>query len=376
MPSPPVFVLNVHHDYACRRSGACCTAGWDIGVDQDVHDRVQAAFGAGAAGMPGPERLFVRGEEHPPGVVAFMARTEEGGCICLDRKAGNLCAIQRQLGHGAMPAACRHFPRVTLVDDTGVYVTLSHFCPTAASLLFRDDMGAVAALEDPPAFAGRTYEGFDARNTPPPFLRPGVVFDRVARRVWDRFVLDVLNRDAWLPGQALARVEEGARRLRAWTPRTGPLASVATGVLDRVLGEAAAIVLVDPERVAELFEAVASAVPPGLQRPALPAGGTVGLVSRVPADWAGLSRPVRRYLAARAFGAWSAYQGEGVLTETAVLAAALAVLHVEASRAVAAAKRPLDAGILLEAIRAADLLIVHLASPEHLVGALGAVERA
>jgi hypothetical protein len=31
--SSPVFALSIHADYACRHSGACCSAGWTIPVE-------------------------------------------------------------------------------------------------------------------------------------------------------------------------------------------------------------------------------------------------------------------------------------------------------------------------------------------------------
>ena len=77
-------------------------------------------------------------------------------------------------------------------------------------------------------------------------------------------------------------------------------------------------------------------------------------------------RPVSRYLAAKGFASWLAYQGHGVRTVVFSLAAALAVLKVEAARQSARVGRALDRDLLLEASRAADLLLVHLASREDL----------
>ena len=34
-----------------------------------------------------------------------------------------------------LPESCFQFPRRTLVDERGTFVTLSHFCPTAAAML-------------------------------------------------------------------------------------------------------------------------------------------------------------------------------------------------------------------------------------------------
>ena len=80
--------------------------------------------------------------EHDNGLTV-MALAEGGACVSFERGMGGAtsqCAIHRVLGHDALPSACRHFPRAAVTDDLGTFVTLSHFCPTAASMLFRDDV--------------------------------------------------------------------------------------------------------------------------------------------------------------------------------------------------------------------------------------------
>jgi hypothetical protein len=54
---------------------------------------------------------------------------------------------------------------------------------------------------------------------------------------------------------------------------------------------------------------------------------------------------------------------------------ALGVLRAEAARGCAEAGRALDAELLKEAVRRADLLLVHLADPEALARRLGRRER-
>jgi hypothetical protein len=75
-------------------------------------------------------------------------------------------------------------------------------------------------------------------------------------------------------------------------------------------------------------------------------------------------RPICRYLAAKVFAAWCAYQGRGLRTIVRSLAAALAVLRMEAIRQTGTAARVLDEALWVEAVRAADLLLVHLASAD------------
>jgi hypothetical protein len=82
--------------------------------------------------------------------------------------------------------------------------------------------------------------------------------------------------------------------------------------------------------------------------------------------WGGFSGPIKRFLAAKAFASWAAYQGRGILTVVRGVESALAQLRVEAARQCRDARRPLDADLLREAFRAADFVLNHLAVGEEL----------
>jgi hypothetical protein len=90
--------------------------------------------------------------------------------------------------------------------------------------------------------------------------------------------------------------------------------------------------------------------------------------------WPGFTLPLNRYLAAKAFASWTAYQGRGVLTIVRGLAAALAVVRVEAARKCRNAGRGLDAGLLRDAFRSADFILNHLAVGEDLADAWSLAE--
>ncbi|MFN7985813.1 MAG: hypothetical protein U0Q11_28550, partial [Vicinamibacterales bacterium] len=123
MSQPRIFALNAHADYACRHSHACCTAGWSIPVEE-------------------PKVALLGGQWLLPG--------DDGACPKLDRQDG-LCRVHRDHGELALPDSCRHFPRRSLIDDRGTFVSLSHFCPTAAQLLLEHD-APLAIVEQPAAF--------------------------------------------------------------------------------------------------------------------------------------------------------------------------------------------------------------------------------
>ena len=90
--------------------------------------------------------------------------------------------------------------------------------------------------------------------------------------------------------------------------------------------------------------------------------------------WTQFSRPLRHYVAAKAFASWTAYQGRGVASIVRGVEAALAIVRVEAARQCRNANAPLDADRLKEAIRAADFLLNHLATGDALAEAWSSVE--
>jgi len=134
--SARVFALSPHAGYACRHSGACCTAGWPIPVE--------------------PSRRSRLGTD-------LLLPDSDGACRFYDRRL-RCCDVHRQHGETALPSSCFHFPRRALIDDRGVIVSLSHFCPTAAELLITTP-GPLEIVADPPAFpTTRDYEGLDGRH--------------------------------------------------------------------------------------------------------------------------------------------------------------------------------------------------------------------
>jgi hypothetical protein len=280
------------------------------------------------------------------------------------------CAIQRVLGHEALPVACQHFPRVCLVDPRGVSITLSHFCPTAASLLFED---RPIRLVDAPAGFSRVsdHEGLDARGALPPLLRPGILMDVADYAAWESWAFGVLD-SASTAEEALSVLRAGADWCRGWAPPDGPLAD-RIAELPRVRGvesEAASPLVASPGSGA-FIEALAC-VPAGLEHPAPP--DHLDRIDRelVAPGWTRWSGSLRRYLAARLHASWVPYQGRGLRTVVRSLAAALTVVRVEAARQCGEADRPLEASLLLQAFRMADLLLVHEADAQALAHAWSA----
>ncbi len=374
VPSPArrsISTLSLYQDYRCRHSGVCCSAGWHIPIDHDGMGRVAAALETGSLRVPGALSPgggpFLDAGELPDGAAAILARTASGECVFFDRRASRLCAIQRTMGHAALPAACRHFPRVILIEDTVVRVAFSHVCPTAADLLFRED---VRRLEPVPAgdliANPDDIEGFDAAHTVPPFVRPQVVGDADSLAAWDAFVLAACDRPDERPPQVVARLALGAERLRAWSPERGSMSRYARDVLGAVLAAEPADAHGEPAGIAALYGAVRGSIPAGLAPT-----GVSEREARAAANWSarpGLWRVANRYLAARAWGSWSAYLGWGVRTQVAWVAAALAVLSIRLGD-------DGDRDGLRAALGQADVMLVHQADTASVCAAVARVER-
>jgi hypothetical protein len=131
-----------------------------------------------------------------------------------------------------------------------------------------------------------------------------------------------------------------------------------------------------PYTISGAYNLVVSCVPEAY-RPTAPGEGVTEADARWVTDaWAAFAAPVRRYLAAKAFGTWLAYQGQGVRTIAFSLLVALSVLRFHCAAQCDAARRMLDRALFIEAVRGTDQLLLHLAWREALARAFSRVETA
>ena len=93
-------------------------------------------------------------------------------------------------------------------------------------------------------------------------------------------------------------------------------------------------------------------------------------MAAAPAWWADYDRPVRMYLASRLFGNWVAYQGSGLHAIVEYLRVALALVTADAARPRPGAQTT-PWQIVTEAVRNADLLLMHLSDQRLLARRLG-----
>jgi hypothetical protein len=209
---------------------------------------------------------------------------------------GRRCRIHRALGHEALPLSCRQFPRVSVLEPRGISLTLSHFCPTAASLL--EPAVPFGLTSHPPAFSDRSeYAGLDVRDAVPPLLRPDMAMDWESWWRCEAHAVEVLNTST-TTGDALHIIGRATEHLRIWSPNDGPLDSA----VDAAWRAARASVPTAPVMLdhAALYADVSASIPDE-HRPATVTDG------RPLADGV-----VRRLLAAHVFANWTAHLGEGL----------------------------------------------------------------
>lgn len=338
----PDYCLSLHGSYGCRNTGACCSR-WDVPADPHVVEVVSA--GVVRRSSPVSPWLW-RGDGTGSGGLR-IARTPDGSCVFRERSR---CAIHRDAGVMALPVSCRHFPRVMLRDRRGTFISLSHYCPTAASLLFTGGAPDVAPaggslpVEEP-------VEGLDARSELPPLLRPGLLSDLDAYDLWERSVIGTFARTA-RADRALDVIAAATEGVRAWKPGNGSLGATVDDAFSAASHDPG-----KPCRRREEFDIV-TGLPGGGSAPARPRDLERVWDELAPPARVDLHRPIANYLAARAFGNWIAYQGHGLRTIVSWLRACHDILRsVAASQSPSGA--PLTRAALLESIRFTDLFMLH-----------------
>ena len=108
--SVKTFWLSTHLDYACRHSGACCTARWPIPIEPDRAAAVSRAIASGR--LNAPLEWFRIAPGSPGDVSGVLAQQPSGACVF--HRGGSYadagapvaggCAI-----HEWRPRSCEHF---------------------------------------------------------------------------------------------------------------------------------------------------------------------------------------------------------------------------------------------------------------------------
>ena len=335
--------LSIHAGYACRHSGACCHAAWDIEVEPHIVDALQTGRVIALSSVPAP---LAPGLEDRS--VMTLARTGEGWC---GFRQNERCSLQETAGEEMLPSACRHFPRVFLTDGRGRMVTLSHYCPTAAAMLL--ETGPVRIVDAaPPLALSEPIEGLDARDALPPLVRPGLLADIEGYAAWEDRALAAFCASA-SAGAALERIADATERVRQWTPSRGRLAAAVAEGFARSETQSQ----VARAELSAGFGAVREVTGP---HPFL------DVPPDFPATWRAMEEgssgllkdAIAKYMCACTFGNWTAYRGQGLRTIVAWLQGCYDVLRVQIVRHVQSAGA-INREVLIESFRSADFIIVH-----------------
>jgi len=373
MSSTDVFALSIHADYGCRHSGVCCSTDWHVPIELPVYRTLTEAVESGRLRTQESARHlvpFIVEPDLPEGTAAMFERTEAGECVFLEHGT-KLCIVHRDLGESALPATCRHFPRLAVRDTRGTFLTLSHFCPTAASMLFRDDC-PLTIVASPAAFPSADYEGLVVTDADlPPLLSPTMLMDGPGYSAWERHMVERCGLPGIGPDAVLATLQRDARLLREWKPGGATLVD-AIRDLPYEPEHAAAIDSLGASTA--LYLQVLNAVPDDLRPQPDEFGLETAFARYVSPRWSTFTVPLNYYIAAKAFASWTAYQGRGVMTIVRGLEAALAVVRIESARQCRNTECMLDADLLREAFRSADFILNHLAVGEDLASSWSVAE--
>jgi Fe-S-cluster containining protein len=346
--SVSAFCLSFHAGWRCRHSGACCRAGWAIPVESDRFERITRQVSRERAA-----RLFITGGPLPEGAAAILGTEPDGACRFHE---GQRCAIHRDLGQDALPSACQQFPRIALVDGRGTFVRLSHFCPTAASLLLQSDTFTIVRAPDTIALQGNV-EGLDARAVLPPLLRPGLLTDLAGYGAWESGGVETLASGVWTAGEALGVIDAATRTILDWGPGDESLEMTVRHAFTSAQPLAAPV---DPELDLQRFARGAASIPDGLRAPRVPRG-IEAVWTRTGAELQARDAAARAWLASHLFGNWTAYSANGLSTVVEYLHVCLAVLRVELARECLRETHGSADQRLLAAIRQSDHFLHHLA---------------
>jgi Fe-S-cluster containining protein len=303
------FWLNFHVPYACRDSGMCCSSGWPIPVERVRVAAIEHVITSKVIPLR-VEPWLAPDDAAPDDAAGMLALRSNGHCVFFEAGQSG-CAI-----HDVKPAACVHFPYVSLIDQRGVSVTLSHYCPTAVSLLFEHNGPTEIVEGDPPVGGADDIEGLDARDSLPP---------------------------ASPDGSRLLTLDE----LSAWEREHVVNAKMDVLQSDDVMW----------------FDRARAAVPAPWSWPEAPEHLDGVWWSMVAPRWAKFDDVLDRYAAAKLFASWSLYLGNGLEAAIQTARVASAVVRIEAARQCVMFGRTLDRELLTEAIRQSDLLLVHYADP-------------
>jgi hypothetical protein len=217
--------------------------------------------------------------------------------------------------------------------------------------------GSLAIVEArPPLRLSPPVEGLDASGALPPLLRPGLLCDPAGYQAWEHAGIATFARDDLTSRECLDLIAGATEAVRLWEPgRDSLVERVGTAFED-----AGPVKDSDLNAHERAMKAVA-ALSVGRTADYSPSARFEERWDRhVAAYFAAYERPMRNYLAARLFANWIAYQGRGLRSVVEWLRVCAAVLRQALLTRVLHSGSPPSQDDFIEALRTADLLLLHV----------------
>jgi Fe-S-cluster containining protein len=386
-----VYSLGFHAGFLCRQSGMCCHAGTSsIQVEAAEREGIIAALNDGRLSYPPglgeADDLFQQAEPpagQAPGQAdatdppSFLRAGESSYCVFLDPERGNDCRIHAQQGPEMLPMVCQTYPRNSSRAGAGTQVSLSLGCPTAVAMLF-EDSGPIEVVADPAGLGHETLMTQVISELPPPKLTPGMRLARDSYHEWELRCVEILSGDKLTPELALlaiastleqARVQQGGEAIDSTFMKALVQAGTERHRLSALRGRI-------PSGRAQTLQHVRTVLgfeehPDGGVREmqgllkSRYGGDEAAAVARFESDdvqfvagpWPTFSLPLRRYIASRVFDNRLAWETAGMRSTVFALVLMLASVRVLSAVRCGMEGRPLDQGVLEEAIRFTDRLL-------------------
>jgi hypothetical protein len=190
-----------------------------------------------------------------------------------------------------------------------------------------------------------------------------MLMDADSYTAWEQHMVARCADVARQPESILATLVRDAMAIGQWKPGAFTLVEAIAALPADFVEAAPAATLIGS---LDFFHEVLTAVPDEFRPEPDEQDLDAAFIRWVAPQWFRFHAPLNRYIAAKAFASWTAYQGRGVATIVRGIEAAVALVREEAARRCRDAHRLLDADLLLEAFRRADFLLNHLAVGEDL----------
>lgn len=217
--------------------------------------------------------------------------------------------------------------------------------------------GSLTVVEaQPPLQLPPPLEGLDASDALPPLLQPGRLCDPAGYGAWERAGIAIFARDDLTFRECVDLIAGATEAVRLWEPRRESLVErVGTAF------EEACPVKVSDLNVQERAMKTVAALSAGRASDYSPIDRFEEYWERhVAAHFAAFERPMRNYLAARLFANWIAYQGRGLRSIVEWLRVCAAVVRHALLMRVLDSGSPPGREDFIEAVRTADLLLLHV----------------